>query len=86
MNRFERVLVSMTLAVSILSVGACGKSEQKPESSADKAAGTMTKAAESAGQAVGTAMEKAGDAMKEAGEKVKEGTAAAVDKMKEDKK
>jgi hypothetical protein len=51
-----------------LTVGACGKSEEK-KTVGEKVGGAIDKAVDQAGQA----MEKAGDAMQETGEKMKDG-------------
>jgi uncharacterized lipoprotein YehR (DUF1307 family) len=77
--------ISLTALALVLSLAACGKSEQK-EGPAEKAGAKLGKAIDQATEKAGEAMTKAGEALKEAGQKAKESASEAVDKMKQDKK
>lgn len=82
MKKMTGLLFAIIAATFIMSAAGCGKSEEKPATTAEKIGDAVTKAGEQAGQA----MEKAGEAMQEAGEKVKEAVKEGVDKMTEEKK
>jgi len=74
METISRLLLGILVAVFIVSAGGCGKSEEKPATTAEK----IGDAVQSAGEQAGQAMEKAGEAIKEAAkegaEKIKEET------------
>ncbi len=82
MKTMSRLLAVVIAAVFITSAAACGKSEEKPATTAEKIGDAVTKAGEQAGEAI----EKAGEAMQEAGEKIKEAVKEGADKMTEEKK
>jgi hypothetical protein len=69
----------------LLSVGACGKSDNG-KGPAEKAGATMGRAVDQATEQAGRAMDKAGEALKETGEKAKETAKDAVDRINRDKK
>lgn len=85
MKQRTRALWSAVVAASMLGFGACGKSEDKSQGSAEKAGATMGKAIDQATEKAGQVMEKTGEALKEAGDKAKEMAKDAADKMKDKK-
>lgn len=81
MRTMSGLLGAVVAAILIFSLNGCGKSEDKPATTADK----IGHAVQSAGDQTGQAIEKAGEAMKEAGEKIKDAAKEGADKMKEEK-
>lgn len=69
--QIRNLLLGAVTAAFMMSVGACGKSEEGAKGPAEKAGAAVDQAVDQAKEQVGQAMEKAGDAMKEAGTKLK---------------
>jgi uncharacterized lipoprotein YehR (DUF1307 family) len=86
MKKLKNISLTAIAIALVLSVAACGKSEQKTEGPAEKAGAKLGKAIDQATEKAGEAMTKAGEALKEAGQKAKESVSETVDKMKEGKK
>jgi len=82
MRTVSRLLLAVVAAVFILSSSGCGKSEDKPATTAEK----IGDAVKNAGEQAGEVMEKAGETMKEAGDAVKEAAKEGADKIVEEKK
>ena len=84
--RIRNLLLGAVTVAYLISVGACGKTDDKGKGPAERAGAAVDKAVDQAKEQAGPAMEKAGDAMKEAGDKLKEIAKDAADKIKDTKK
>ena len=70
--RIRNLLLGAVTAAYLISVGACGKSDDKGKGPAERAGAAVDQAVDQAKEQTGRAMEKAGDALKEAGNKLKD--------------
>jgi predicted small lipoprotein YifL len=70
--QIRNLLLGIVTAVFLLSVGACGKSDDKGKGPAERAGAAVDQAVDQAKEQAGQAMGKAGDAIKEAGDKLKD--------------
>ena len=71
------------LALLLLTVAGCGKSDDKSKGPAEKAGATMGRAIDQAVEKARPTVEKAGEKLKETGSKLKEEASHAMEKLKE---